>query len=372
MNVVSDTQLARYINTYLRTLLEEIAKLSKEHQLLFEIQKEQPMRCLGFISQKHGAAVAFLPSNEESTEVKYAPDRIESIFPKDPNTGDTLLQVEVGPRKTFTSVWRIDTNLAFKKARFLQRKKDLAILSKGLKLTVDEDSTYIIEDRLILKGTNNPEKWSEDVAIKDAFYEILRTLINKERKEVLPRDLLEDLGSRVKNFEVMIKSPESKELELQKFFESSPEFLYLGSVYSKIYPQILLKKTNGDLKPDFFLERVADGYCDILDIKLPHERLIVGSPSRRKFASHVESAIAQVDEYRGFFDETRNREQVRKEYGIKVYKPKCYVLIGKDEFPEERIKINNRYSGVEIITYDHILKHIRQFLEKLQKYGQTQ
>jgi|LGOV01.1.fsa_nt_gb hypothetical protein len=370
MTIVTQKQLAEYIKTYVNTLLGELGKLSKEKQSLFEIQNEQPMRHIGFISEKHGTAVAFLRSDKESIEIRKIADRIESIFPKDPNTGDTLLQIEVGPHITFTPDYKFDANLALEKTHFLQRKKERAILSKGLKLSVDEDSTYIIEDRLILKGSNNPEKWSKEVASNDAFYEIIRTLINKERKGIVPQEPLAYLANKIKLFETMIKSPGIAEKKLQKYFEANPEFLHFGCFYKNIYPQILLKGTKGDLKPDFFLERVADGYSDILDIKLPDKKLIVGKPTRIKYSSHVESSIAQVDEYREFFDNPKNSERIEQKYGIKVYKPKIFVLIGIDEYPQGRIKINSRYSSkIEIITYDHILKYMEQFLESLQKYA---
>jgi hypothetical protein len=240
MAIVTIEQLTLYTKTYLETLLDEIGKLGEEQKLLFEFQKEQPMRCVGFISQKHGAAVAFFPSEEESIEIRHVTDRIESIFPKDPNTGDMLLQVEVGPRITFTSVYKLDANLQLKNARFLQRKKELAILSRNLTLSVDESSTYIIEDRLILKGNNSPEKWSKDVAIDDVFYEIIRTLINKERKGCLPADPLKDLENRIKTFETLISSTEIRESEIQQFFEANRDFLHFGTRYKKIYPQIPL------------------------------------------------------------------------------------------------------------------------------------
>ena len=370
MTIVTHKQLAEYIETYVNTLLGELGKLSKEKQSLFEIQNEQPMRHIGFVSEKHGVAVAFLPSDKKSIEIRKIADQIESIFPKNPITGDTFLQIDVGPHITFTSVYKCDANLAFKKAHFLQHKKELAILSKGLKLSVDEDSTYIIEDRLILKGSNSPEKWSHDVAIKDAFNEIIRTLINKGQKGFIPPEPLTDLANKIETFKTMIKSPGIAEKKLQKYFEENPEFLHFGIIYKEIHPHILLKRSNGDLIPDFFLERVADGYSDILDIKLPDKKLIVGKPTRIKFSSHVESSIAQVDEYREFFDDSKNRKQIEQKYGIKIYKPKVFVFIGIDENPLELIKINSRYSSkIEIITYDHILKYMEQFLESLQKYA---
>ena len=236
MTIVTQKQLAEYIKTYVNTLLGEIGKLSKEKQSLFEIQNEQPMRHIGFISEKHGTAVAFLPLDKESIEIRKIADRIESIFPKDPNTGDTLLQIEVGPHIIFTPGYKIDADLAFEKVHFLQHKKELAILSKGLKLSVDEDSTYIIEDRLILKGSNSPEKWAHDVAIKDAFNEIIRTLISKEQNGFVSPEPLTELANKIETFKTMIKSPGIAEKKLQKYFEENPEFLHFGSIYKKIYP----------------------------------------------------------------------------------------------------------------------------------------
>ena len=107
-----------------------------------------------------------------------------------------------------------------------------------------------------------------------------------------------------------------------------------------------------------------------MDIKLPDKKLIVGKPARIKFSSPVESSIAQVDEYKEFFNDLENRKGIEQKYGMKVYEPKIFVLIGIDEYPQERIKINSRYSSkIEIITYDHILKYMEQFLESLQKYA---
>ena len=194
-NIVTEAQLKGYIKVYLKTLTQEVRKLPTDRQWLFEIQKEQPMRCVGFISEKHGAAVAFFPDEEESIEIRWVSDRIESIFPKDPNTGDTLLQVEVGPHITFTPAWKIASNLALKNTVFRQGKRELAILTRGMNLTVDEDSVYLIEDRLVLKGGNPDYKWDKETAVKDAMWGIHRVLSEETRKEI------NELGAKAKKYE---------------------------------------------------------------------------------------------------------------------------------------------------------------------------
>ena len=154
---------------------------------------------------------------------------------------------------------------------------------------------------------------------------------------------------------------------LQMFFENNPEFLRLGVKYRRIIPIVRLpREGKPDLVPDFLLERVTDGYCDILDIKLPDKKLITGIEDRRTFSQNVGSAIAQVDEYRDYFDEKKNRELIEQKYGVKVYKPQVLVLIGDSSNidAEELRKIRlRRINEAEVLTYADIIKHMRALLE---------
>lgn len=194
MGIVTDKQLADYIETYVGTVLEGIGKLKKDEQLLFEFQKEQPLQCVGFISDTHGAAVAFFPSNRKFIEIRRTSDKIESIFPKDSRTGDTFIQTYIGPDTKFDRIWKLGANLQLKKAVVLQGKKELAILEKGLSLRVDENSIFMIEDRLILKGSNRTEAWSREKAIKDAMWNIYRIVDRKKESDI------RQLGAKVEEY----------------------------------------------------------------------------------------------------------------------------------------------------------------------------
>jgi len=170
----------------------------------------------------------------------------------------------------------------------------------------------------------------------------------------------------------MINDSGIGEPELQLFFEENPEFLFhgLANNYKDYFPHIVLKSNgNDDLIPDFILKRTTDDYYDILDIKLPDKTLIVGQKNRRKYSSEVESAIAQVREYREYFNDPSNRQYIEDKYGIAVLKPNIIVLIGKDIYPEERLKVNEIYSSeIEIFTYDQMVKCLEKFLLELEKY----
>lgn len=316
MAITSEHQLAEYITKYLSTLLTEIKKLDPNQQRFFEFQKEGPYHCVGFISETQGAAVAFHPSDRHTIEIKRVlnKERIEAIFPKNPDNEDTLIQTQVGPNKQFSNIRRILVTLELRKAHILQDKNELVVFDKGVNLIVDKDSVYKIQDRLILKGDNSAKKWTKEVAVKDAFDVIISTLLNW--KDRLPSKPIKTLKTRIAKFEALINLSEIKEDHLQSFFEKHNEFLQMGCMYKKIYPHITLPREEEDLIPDFFLERVTEGYNDILEIKLPDKSLIVGGHNRRKFSAHVESAIAQVHEYGEYFNDQANRKRLQEKHGV--------------------------------------------------------
>lgn len=194
MTIANDKELTEYIEMYVNTLVEEIGKLRKDEQTLFEFQNEQPLRCVGFISETHGAAVAFFPSERKTVEIRRISGDIESIFPKDPRTGDTLIQTRLGPDIEFDKVWKLSANLQLRDAVFLQAKRELAILEKGLSLTVDEKSVLLIEDKLILKGSNGTEAWSPNRAVKDAMWNIFRVVSRKKESDI------RQIGARVEEY----------------------------------------------------------------------------------------------------------------------------------------------------------------------------
>jgi len=53
----------------------------------------------------------------------------------------------------------------------------LLVLKKGSKLIVD--GVFIIEDRLILKGSNRKESWSREMAVESAKATVQRVLRRK-------------------------------------------------------------------------------------------------------------------------------------------------------------------------------------------------
>jgi len=78
----------------------------------------------------------------------------------------------------------LSANLQLTKAVFSQGKNELAVLKKGLGLRVDENSVFMIEERLVLKGSNRVEAWSGAKAIKDAMWYIYRVVNRKKESDI--------------------------------------------------------------------------------------------------------------------------------------------------------------------------------------------
>jgi hypothetical protein len=167
----------------------------------------------------------------------------------------------------------------------------------------------------------------------------------------------------IEAFERLINGGARDEHDLQKFLERSPNFLG-GLGYKNIYPQVVLHREEAeDLKPDFILEPCDTEYCDILELKLPTDQVIVGKPNRKRLAAVVTSAVAQLREYAAYFDEKKHRDFVFRKYGLQAYKPRLTLIIGRDVADLDDLEIRRSmtaYEGLEIMTYDGLLAHAKQ------------
>lgn len=161
----------------------------------------------------------------------------------------------------------------------------------------------------------------------------------------------------------LINRTETSEYELQKFFEKYPKFL-LGTEYRELHSQVIMTSESGDtLIPDFIVERVGSNYCDILDLKKPNAKLLVGPRNRRGFSKNLTIALNQLREYRNYFENPRNREAFHKKYGLLAYRPKIVVIIGRSRdfhCEIERMTILDEYKNIQVMTYDDILERAKR------------
>jgi hypothetical protein len=168
-------------------------------------------------------------------------------------------------------------------------------------------------------------------------------------------------------FEELINSPSASEMDFQRFFEEHPFFL-TGLDFRKAHPQpILYRDEGGPLIPDFFLEKMDGGWDTILDLKRAFDQMISRRPNRTYFKQQVHNAIAQLRYYREWFDSPINRKRFHDVYGVRTFKPKMVIVIGRRHHFRDDVEritlVDSLPAQVEIWTYDEVYQRAKRCLD---------
>jgi len=168
----------------------------------------------------------------------------------------------------------------------------------------------------------------------------------------------------IADFEQLLNDAETSEHNLQNFFEANDHFL-TGLDYLRAVPHVILQRDEtGPLIPDFMLQPTDSPYADLVELKLPKEKLVVGTANRSRFGAAVHSAIAQVREYRHYFDDEYNRRVTLERYGLTAYRPRVTVIIGRrpESLADEGLKEleEDIPPYIRIVTYDRLLARMRR------------
>jgi hypothetical protein len=158
--------------------------------------------------------------------------------------------------------------------------------------------------------------------------------------------------------EDLINNQRAREDDIQRFFEKHSQFFRRWD-HRDVFPHVFLtREDGGPLIPDFLLVDPEAQRATIVDLKLPQAKLVRRQKNRDRFSSAVMDARAQLLEYRDWFEERGNREQLKKRLGIEIYRPHLGVVIGSSsEFRDafDRQKLMATIPDVEIVTYDDII-----------------
>jgi hypothetical protein len=167
-------------------------------------------------------------------------------------------------------------------------------------------------------------------------------------------------------FDELLNDESAKERNFQEFFERNP-LLLLGVDYKRAIPHpILAREPDGPLIPDFFLQPLDGAFCDVLELKLPTSTILAGSKNRVRLSSSVSEAIAQLREYRDYFDDPTRRKAVDSKYGVTAYKPMLAVVIGRSPRPlaaEQYRRVLAEQPGIKLITYDDLRRRLERIAE---------
>lgn len=176
------------------------------------------------------------------------------------------------------------------------------------------------------------------------------------------------LEEAIAELEWLVNNPKAKEKDFQRFFAKNKDFI-LNDEYKDAHSHIVLTNAGGDeMVPDFVLEPVDQGQlCDLLELKLPTARVFTLKKNRKRYTAAVHEACAQLREYGRFFEEERNRKAVLEKYGLRAYKPKMFVIIGRRSTidPLDQRSIQSAEANLHLRTHDDILNRMKWRAEKL-------
>ncbi|HTG31593.1 MAG TPA: Shedu anti-phage system protein SduA domain-containing protein [Thermoanaerobaculia bacterium] len=139
------------------------------------------------------------------------------------------------------------------------------------------------------------------------------------------------LKHAVEELESLLNQTNVAEAVFQDFFERYPEFI-MAEEHRTAHSHMVLEDdtTTTRLIPDFVLEPLKpNALSDILEVKLPYVPLYVKKPNRIRFSAAVIEACAQLREYSAFFDSSESREKIARRYGLQLYRPNLFLVIGR-------------------------------------------
>lgn len=174
---------------------------------------------------------------------------------------------------------------------------------------------------------------------------------------------------KIERFEYLINT-NALEKDFQKFFEKNPEFLIALGDYKGIHSQLILKAEDGNnLIPDFFLEKLNSDFCDIIDLKRPSFKISKIQKNRNRFRDIVMEGVSQLENYRNWFEDKKNRDEFHSKYGLKSYRPKVVLILGRQKSIFNEIESIRTQSILpnhfELRTYDEVLNIAKNYLRKM-------
>jgi len=168
--------------------------------------------------------------------------------------------------------------------------------------------------------------------------------------------------SVLERLEYLVGREDVKETELQMFFEMYPEFILNDLQVTAIPQVVLLSETHPTLRPDFVIQRSDSKLIDIVELKRPIRRLITGTDTRPSITRSFARAVAQLKEYKRWFQSERNQAWFRATYGLEGYEPTLTMIIGRSfAFRNEKVRrLAVEGLGVNVLTYDDLIEMKRR------------
>lgn len=186
---------------------------------------------------------------------------------------------------------------------------------------------------------------------------------------------IEDVRVVSQEYRNLLAKPGATERDLQEFIEKNP--LLLGLEYAEVMPRQRILRGEID-----FLVRRHDGYHDLLELKGPHDPILLcdgeeAHPSSYSLAPSLARALAQVTLYREWLATTSS--ETLKLYGIRRTRdPRATIIIGHAcALPNETAEgilrqLNMSLHRMEVVPYDVLADRANVQLRHLTTFAQEQ
>ncbi|CAA0113664.1 Uncharacterised protein [BD1-7 clade bacterium] len=307
---------------------------------------------------------------DEIVGFDYSDGRLK--IPLSPLMEDLVLPTNAGADKLQSLGWRYasqDMFLSFNSAGVIAPENQFTRLINARFFDASEESG--LKTRHIKHLDLIPCIFDDSGSDLDTFQvwlEPYRTLVESDRDATypLPTDFKYQRLQKINRFIEFIGDLSNTEVKITQLL-ASEEFIFALKMrfsVTEVFPELNCAWQSEDrpaIKPDFFVVG-ADGYADIVEFKLPNLKgsSVVGRTNRETFSSTVNSYISQTRVYREYFDDPKNREYIKSEYGFDVYKPRRHLIIGRrwDFSSPEWRKIAADFQDVTIHTYDDLVDGI--------------
>lgn len=251
-------------------------------------------------------------------------------------------------------------------------------LKSHLKIAEEnQDGQYLlikINEGTALIGEHDPASIATALTKVLGQNEILNHLTDTDLSEELTNAFrgairLKEMQTAVSELRNYLNNNENNEKIYQAWCEKHP--WAFGNAYVAHEDDIRNISSHDHL--DLMLSNVIAGFRDIVELKRPDMDVIKFDSSHRNyyFSMDVNKAIGQCHRYIEVFQEAAAKG-LRDHPEIVAYYPKAILVIGRSkEWTDDEHKalhgLNNRISGIKILTYDHLLMQGERLVQMLSK-----
>lgn len=257
-------------------------------------------------------------------------------------------------------------------------RKLISVLTSHLKVSQENDNgQYLlikVKEGVAEIGQHDPSAIASALTKVLSQGEIVNHLQGSDISEELMTAFrsaikLKEMNAAVSELRQHIESGNNEESVYQKWCEKHP--WSFGNAY--LVNQEDVRNISNHDNLDIVLSNVIAGYRDIVELKRPDMDVIYFDSAHRNyyFSSDVSKAIGQCHRYIDVFQEVASKG-LRDHPEMVAYYPKATIVIGRSfDWSEEKQKglygLNNRLSGIKIMTYDHLLLQGERLVQMLNR-----